>query len=457
MDDSPAGGSDSEETGATDTPSPEPANGQLAEPATGRSAGGDDADSRDLYPDPHGSEHPHDGAAGTSGDSGVDVGVLVAHSPDGDIDALGTFAEQVVRDATDELAAATDVIWHVHTAKPDSLSDRTARRPSEFLDEAARHMVEQPFDLVIVVTDVAVTSRSDRSVPGLASPVSRIAVVSTRRLLRPFGRDSVRTLDSPEVRWNAATLVAHLIGHVLGASHGDGGVMEPFSYDSERRNVPAFDADVQNHLHRIAEHVPEESVSRGRVRALAFHVMSLLRNAGTVASTVLRSGALLIPFSLPRLSTAAVTPTLILVFSAEAWDVGLNLSNTVALLFAAGSIVAAAVHLLYVQRLSFPRERSQVITEHMALVNVTVFFILVLAMTGLFALVGTIMLLIEFAVFPPNLMTNWPSLEDPSVGLVDLVRTGVFISTLGVLSGALAGGIENRMALRHLALFLDRP
>lgn len=54
-------------------------------------------------------------------------------------------------------------------------------------------------------------------------------------------------------------------------------------------------------------------------------------------------------------------------------------------------------------------------------------------------------------------MTNWPSLEDPAVDFVDLVRVGVFISTIGVLSGALAGGVENRMALRHLALFLDRP
>lgn len=121
------------------------------------------------------------------------------------------------------------------------------------------------------------------------------------------------------------------------------------------------------------------------------------------------------------------------------------------------SIVAAAIHLLFVQRLSFPRERSQVITEHMALVNVTVFFILVLAMVGLFVLVGSIILLIELAIFPPNLMTNWPSLEDPTVGFVDLVRIGVFISTIGLLSGALAGGIENRMALRHLALFHKRP
>jgi hypothetical protein len=253
------------------------------------------------------------------------------------------------------------------------------------------------------------------------------------------------------------TLVVHLFGHVLGAKHDDGGVMERFTFDQSRRSVPPFNADVQAHLHRIAKQVPEESSRRGRVRGLVFHATSLARNPGTVARALLDSRALLLPFSLPRLSTAAVTPTLILVFSAEAWDVGINLSNLTAVLFAFGSILAAAVHLQYVQRLSFPRERSQIITEHMALVNVTVFAILLVAMVGLFVLVGSIILSIELLVFPPNLMTNWPNLEDPTVDLVDLVRVGVFISTIGVLSGALAGGIENRMALRHLALFRDDP
>jgi len=78
-------------------------------------------------------------------------------------------------------------------------------------------------------------------------------------------------------------------------------------------------------------------------------------------------------------------------------------------------------------------------------------------MLGLFLLVGTIILFIELFVFPPNLMTNWPSLENPIVGVVDIVRTAVFISTLGVLSGALAGGVENRELVSHLALFRDRP
>ena len=64
---------------------------------------------------------------------------------------------------------------------------------------------------------------------------------------------------------------------------------------------------------------------------------------------------------------------------------------------------------------------------------------------------------IELVVFPPNLMSNWPSLEDPAVGVVDLVRTAAFISTIGVLSGALAGGLESRTVVGHLALFLDRP
>lgn len=393
-----------------------------------------------------------------AGESQVDVGVLVAHSPRGDPEVLQSFAEQIARDGIHELGEATDVGWRVHAGEPDPLADGASRRPSEFLDEAAHRMVEGPYDLIVVVTDVPLTSRTEKATAGLASPVSRVVVVSTRRLLVPPGGGTRRELDSESVRWNGATLLVHLLGHVLGARHGDGdGVMEPFAFDPSRREVPPFDPDVRAHLHRVAARVPEEAASRGPVRRLAFHALSVARNPGDVLRAVLHSRAPLLPLSLPKIATAAVTPTLILVFSAETWDVGLHLTDATAALFAGASIVAAAVHLMFVQHLFFPRERSQVITEHMALVNVTVFLILLLSMVGLFVLVGSIILVIELVVFPPNLMTNWPSLDEPTVGLVDLVRIGGFISTLGVLSGALAGGIESRTVIRHLALFLDRP
>ncbi|MFC7194126.1 hypothetical protein ACFQL4_04745 [Halosimplex aquaticum] len=144
-------------------------------------------------------------------------------------------------------------------------------------------------------------------------------------------------------------------------------------------------------------------------------------------------------------------------FSAETWDVGLNLDNATTVLFAVVSVLLAAAYVVFSLNLNVPRKRRGVVTEHVALLNVAILCILVAGMVGLFSLVGGIMLVIEFVVFPPNLMTNWPSLEDPVVTVVDLVRIGAFIATIGVLSGALAGGLEDRTILRHLALFRARP
>ena len=389
----------------------------------------------------------------------VDVGLLVAPSPDRDADRLGGFASRIAADASDELSAATEANWRFHGEELERLSDRDPRRPSAFLDEAALRMVEGPYDLLVVVTDAPLLARSHRRVAGLASPLSRVAVVSTHRL-QVSGRDQPsRALDSTAVRHNGATVLLHQIGHVLGAGHDpDGGVMAPYEFDPDRSAIPEFDAGASRYLERIASGIPEESVESRSVPGLvAFHLRSAARNWRQVGRALVTSRAPLLPLSLPKLSTAAVAPALILVFSAETWDVGMNLDNVTALSFAAASILLAAVYLIFSLNLNVPRERRAVVTEHVALLNVAILGVLVFAMLGLFALVGAVMLVIEFVVFPPNLMTNWPSLENPVVTVVDLVRIGGFIATIGVLTGALAGGLEDRTILRQLALFLAEP
>jgi predicted Zn-dependent protease len=386
--------------------------------------------------------------------------VLVAHAPGTDPVRLQSFASRAAEDAVEELASATDVTWRFYLEESTPLSDHSRRRPSEFLDRATDQMIEGPYDLFVVLTDVPLVSSRERAVPGLASPLSRVAVISTRNLRSAPRGEPRRPLDADAVRWNAATLLVHLLGHLLGARHRDSdeGVMDPFRFDPDRRRVPPFDADVERHLHQIAEEIPAtEARPRGTLARFAFHVRSAVRNPGTILQALVNSRAPLLPLSLPKLSTAALTPTLVIVFSAESWDVGFHMDNATAALFATVSVLTAAVYLLFVQNLSFPRKRHRVVTEHTALVNVAVFLVLVLAMVGLFALVWGIILVIELIVFPPNLMSNWPSLEDPAVDSVDLVRTGAFISTIGVLSGALAGGLESRTVVSHLALFPDRP
>ncbi len=389
----------------------------------------------------------------------VDVGVFVAHSPEGDTDGLESFATQAAADAVEEFASTTDVSWRFFLETSQRLADADRRRPSEFLDRATHEMAERPYDMVLVVTDVPVVSRRGRSVPGLASPLARVAVLSTRTLRRAPRGQPTRPLDDAAVRWNGATLLVHLLGHLLGARHGEAdGVMSAFEFRPDRRTVPSMDADVAASLRGVASEIPaDESRSRGAGSRIAFHAASVARNPGRVLRALANSRAPLLPLSLPKLSTAAVAPTLVIVFSAESWDVGFHMGNLTAALFAAASVLVAALYVFFAQNLSFPRKRHRVVTEHAALVNVTVFLVLVLAMTGLFVLVWGVMLVIELVVFPPNLMSNWPSLEEPSVGFLDLVRTGAFISTIGVLSGALAGGLESRTIVAHLALFLDRP
>ncbi len=390
----------------------------------------------------------------------VDVGVLVATSPGTDPGRLRSFAARTAEDAVDELASSTDVTWRFFHEEPAALPDHDPRRPSEFLDRATHWMVEGPYDIVVVVTDVLLVSNRRRFVPGLASPLSHVAVVSTQNLRSAPRDEPKRALDDETVRWNAATLLVHLLGHVLGARHRDtdGGVMGRFRFVPDRTAVLPLDVDVETAPRRMAREPPAaEARPRGSIERFGFHMRSAVKSPGPIVQALVNSRAPLLPLSLPKLSTAAVAPTLVIVFSAESWDVGFHMGNVTAGLFAAVSVLVAAVYLMFSQNLSFPRKRHEIVTEHTALVNVTVFFVLVLAMLSLFTLVWGIMLVIELVVFPPNLISNWPSLEEPAVSIGDLVRTGAFISTVGVLSGALAGGLEDRTIVRHLTLFLSRP
>jgi len=390
----------------------------------------------------------------------VDVGLLVADSPRGDAAALEGFAGRIAGDAAGALGAATETGWRFHASEATHLADGRPRRPAEFLDEATERMVDGPYDVVVVVTDVALRSRRERFVPGLASEVSRVAVISTRRLRRGPRTQPRRPLDDAAVRWNGATLLCHLLGHVFGADHrpGSDGVMVPFDFEPDRRALPPVEAAVGAALDRVANRDRTADRQRpGRLGRLWIHLVSAARHPGQIVRGLRQSRAPLLPLSLPKLATAALTPTLVIVFSAEAWDVGVHLDDVTAGLFAVASVLAAAGYLLFAHRLLFPRDPGSALTEHAALVNVVVSLVLVLAMAGLFALVCTIILLIEVVVFPPNLMANWPSLEDPAIGLADLVRTAAFISTIGVLSGALAGGIESRTIVQHLTLFRDEP
>ncbi|MBD0320957.1 MAG: hypothetical protein ICV87_11525 [Gemmatimonadetes bacterium] len=389
----------------------------------------------------------------------VQVGVLISRTAAADVDELRGFVDLVTRDAAAVLEEATGVRWNFHSVTPDQLSDDAPRRPGEFLQEASLRMIEGPYDWVLVVTDAGVSSRANRVVPGLASRVARVVVVSTRKLLAaPRGRPR-RSLQGEHVRWNASTLLVHLAGRLMGLRSlgGSDDVMAPFAFDEARGSVPPFRVPPQR-LHARALALRErEHRGRNIFSHLAFHAESAARHPGLIAGTLLRSRAPLLPLRLPSLATAAVAPAFVLMFTAEIWDTGLNLRPEAAVGFAFAMVLASTLYLIIFQALFFPHRERRVVTEHLAVVNVTLFLTILLAIMGLFVMLASLILVVVLLVVPPGLASTWPTLDPGAVTLVDRVRVAAFIASIGVLTGALAGGLDSRILIRHLALFPEEP
>ncbi|MFD2515960.1 hypothetical protein ACFSRY_18960 [Pontibacter locisalis] len=391
----------------------------------------------------------------------IHVGVLLAYSPAVTPEGMQPFLKQLTLDVQPEMNSATEIPWTFHLVEPVALTTDKTREPSDFLDAATMRMTEGPYDIVLVITDVTLISRRDRIEAGLASPVTYTAVVSTQRLTTTSRGKPVRTLDAAAVRHNTAALLLHLLGHISGLHHtkeGKGGVMAPFSFREGRKLPPRFTEKERALLKEQVKHLPERELRGGTgLESLIFHLIMAAKHPKAILSPLLRNWAILLPLSLPGLATAAVAPSLLLIFTAEIWDVGLNMGNRTTAFFAVVSILGASFYLIKIQSLFLPRKEKNVLTEHQAIANVVIFLSILLACFGLFLMVGGLMMVIELYVFPEDLISTWPTLDKPVVGLSDKLRLAAFISTVGVTTGALAGGLEKKTVIQHLALFLDKP
>lgn len=390
----------------------------------------------------------------------MNVGVLIASGKIGTEEALLAYAEQLVKDVKPEMERSTGIPWIFDITESYKLGSEETKRPSDFLDSASLTMAEGPYDAVAVITDVGLMSRKNRVVAGLASPISRVMVISTRKLTSTTRNQPLLPLTDFKVKTKSAALLLHLIGHLLGLKDTkgtDSKIMGISDFNKDLKSTPRFNTEEVNLLKKRAKKAPDRELHNGNdVEAFIFHLLMTFRHMKTFLKPIYSNSALFLPLSLPSLATAAVAPSILLIFGAEIWDVGLGMTNGTAAFFAAISIMLASFYLARVQALFLPRKEKRVLTEHLAVANSVIYFSIFLACVGLFLMVGVLTMIIEIYVFPPDLMQTWPTLDKPEILLEDKIRLAVFISTIGVTTGALAGGLESRTIIQHLALFRSR-
>lgn len=399
---------------------------------------------------------------GTVSVAEMNVGVFIALSPRGNKEDVKIFSERMVQDIREEMNISTGLKWRFHYTDAAQLSSDDPHVPTDFLDNASHRMAEGPFDLMIVVTDVPLVSSNKRTEAGLASKVTRIVILSTKKFLTVTKDQPAYHLHSSAVRWNAAGLLLHLIGHILGLKHAplaESKVMAPYSFSKNLHGRPSFTETERDNLRKRSAQFPERELWGGNnLEGFVFHLLMGLRHPWEIIKTVFQNSSLLLSLSLPGLATAAVAPSFLLVFTAEIWDVGLNMSNGRMIVYAVLSILGASFYLVKVQSLFLPRKEKRVLTEHLAVANSIIFISVLNACIGLFVLVGGLMFFIEAYIFPEGLMKTWPTLATHGEILwTDKLRLAAFIGAIGVTTGALAGGMESGKIIRHLQLFNKEP
>ncbi|MEX0684968.1 MAG: hypothetical protein WD267_09130 [Balneolales bacterium] len=390
----------------------------------------------------------------------MNVGILVAIGKPDNKEAYVSFTKQLIEDVKGEIEESTGLPWYFDITDSVELKSDNSRSPADFLDKASLEMVEKPYDLMCVITDVPLRSLRQRMEPGLVSLVSRIMVISTRELMVSGRNNTELRLEDTRIQNNSALLFLHLTGHLLGLEHtplGTSRIMGTDDFTRDFNTLPSFSDKERKVLSRNIKHAPERELKNGNLlEVFVFHILMTLRNPKDFFSPLLKNWAVFLPLSLPGLATAAFAPAIILIFNAEIWDVGLGMTNLTAGFFAVASIMFGSFYLVNVQSLFLPRKNKKVLTEHLAVTNSVIYFSLFFACIGLFFMVCGLILIIEFYVFPEDLMQTWPTLSKPEILLQDRIRLAVFISTIGVTTGALAGGLESRKVIQHLALFRSR-
>jgi hypothetical protein len=323
--------------------------------------------------------------------------------------------------------------------------------PLDFLEIGLAEKLERDLPFLLIVTEVDLSSSSLAYTLALPSPLTNIAIISTRRL------DPVFWGDAPDPQRTAkrlTTLMLHSFGHLVALHHerDTANVMYPLEGVEDLDRMGRLTTP---QLERIARVLPHEANERStRDGKSGFVCRILLGDAGAIARAVVRANPFRLLTRMPTMLAAALSVIIVLLFSAETWDVAHAVTVPQIVSFSIVSL-AAAVFVLY-RAFAFDTllSRDRRITESGVVTIAATFLSLLLTLLVMFAFFGGLMYLAIITVFPERLMESWPGTGEATTAL-DHLKLSLFLAAMGVLAGSLGGRSDSRDLVRGVLFILE--
>lgn len=351
--------------------------------------------------------------------------------------------------------AFPDFLWTMPIVRRQKLARQRVMEAVTLLDAGSDERERGGWDFAVVITEADLKSYYRESSLGAPSQSLGVAVASTARLDPALTNPDVTPDDRAETLANRlAVLVLHLFGHLNDLEHAPAptaymhDVHSVADLDSSRSFADASRDQLQRALEDVADVRLEEA--EGRSSVVKFFLKSMWHNRMEIIRAIGESEPWKFPYYFNRLTTAAGSTLVILMITAEAWELGLSRPPEVVIGLSLAALVSASHYVIRRQHL-FGKLRRDRLTERQVIVRLSLTIAVVLGMMTTYLLLFGITLTAAHTIFGKELVASWSPAITTDLRIQNYLTLAGLFSALGIIVGALGATFEAKGYFRHVA------
>lgn len=381
----------------------------------------------------------------------VEIGCVIA----GDLHPVDFGAVRVALQRVIQMLAEhlPDFAWNVRLVHRREVVLDTPADPMRLLDLGLQERDVGRWDFTFVIAEAELRSLGRRSMLGAPSQVADVALLSTSRLDPAFVLEEANDGERRVVmQRRVAALVMHLLGHLNDLPHSEdpGDFMFDLAREMDLDRMAALSDDSWG---RMRERISEVADPRVEERRSRWWIPFTLAVVWTSRRDLLRGIRRIAPWEFPlhygRLTTASVSMQVILMVTAEAWELGMSQHWRSVLALSLAALLGASYYLVKRQNLVEDLTAQQ--SEQAVTTRVTVIASVLIGMATTYSLLFGSTWVIAKALFSPALIHSWT----PSIAHVTeahYLLLGGFIAAVGILIGALGASFERESYFRRVTM-----
>ena len=390
---------------------------------------------------------------------GIDLGIVVYGPMDPvDAEAIRRARAQLIGNLRERFPQYR---WRVPLIRRPEFRQPTRVEPVTLLQHGVEERDVHGWDFGILITGSDLIPHYKSRAMAVVARLLDLGVISTARL-DPFAFDETESESNrlEGLTTRLTTLMRHVVGHLCGLPN----VSDPenLMYDLDSvgeldrmvRAEPAQTQQMAAYLAQIDDARLEELHGhrhRSWLNRLGFYVRSVGINRHEVFDAVRHARPWEFPQRLSRLTTAAISSLIILMMTAESWELALSqqLGGMVGLLLAV--LLGTTAYVIQRQRLLTRREHRR-LTEQLVISNVSTVLIVLAGMATMALALFALSMVAGVGLFSFDVVTKWGGLD--GAGWDDYVIMSLFVTSLGLFVGALGASFEDHYDVRHIT-FVD--